>query len=191
MDDAQNDEFQQILKASNLELMEQRRSAMDWIRDLINKLRNPSRRVSQLKPIQKSARPEIGKMYLYSYDPKHKDTLPIYDMFPLVIPIDYYSDGFLGLNLHYLPEQARIVLLRELVKVANNDKFDRTTKINISYRILKKMSLNLTGANGTCIKRYLYGHVRSGFQQVDASEWSKAALLPLAKWVVNKNPKLR
>ena len=29
----------------------------------------------------------IGKMYFFIYDPKHKDTLPMYDRFPLVFPI--------------------------------------------------------------------------------------------------------
>ena len=45
--------------------------------------------------------PMPGKMYFYFYDPKYKAVLPIYDRFPLVIPIEPYPDGFLGLNLHY------------------------------------------------------------------------------------------
>ena len=40
----------------------------------------------------------IGKMYCYWYDPKTKDKLPRWDRFPLVIPIERYGDGFLGLN---------------------------------------------------------------------------------------------
>ena len=28
----------------------------------------------------------IGKMYLFHYDPKHKETLPLYDRFPLIFP---------------------------------------------------------------------------------------------------------
>ena len=30
----------------------------------------------------------IGKMFFFEYDPKHKATLPIYDRFPLVFPIE-------------------------------------------------------------------------------------------------------
>ena len=44
----------------------------------------------------------MGKMYFFYYDPKGKKTLATYDRFPLVFPIERYSDGFLGLNLHYL-----------------------------------------------------------------------------------------
>jgi hypothetical protein len=32
----------------------------------------------------------IGRMYFYYYDPKTKDSLPYYDRFPLVIPIERY-----------------------------------------------------------------------------------------------------
>ena len=33
--------------------------------------------------------PDIGGFYLYQYDPKWKDKLPWYDIFPLVFPFDY------------------------------------------------------------------------------------------------------
>ena len=44
-----------------------------------------------------------GGMFLFFYNPKLKDKLPYYDRFPLVIPLERYADGFLGINLHYLP----------------------------------------------------------------------------------------
>ena len=49
----------------------------------------------------------IGRMYFFWYDPKLKDVLPVYDRFPMVFPIERYSDGFLGLNLHYLAMDSR------------------------------------------------------------------------------------
>ena len=48
-------------------------------------------------------RTNVGKMYMFFYDAKYKDTLPFFDIFPLVFPIEFYSEGFLGINLHYLP----------------------------------------------------------------------------------------
>ena len=64
----------------------------------------------------------IGKMFFFWYDPKHKKTLPVYDRFPLVFPIERYTDGFLGLNLHYLSWGERSVLLNKLMeyKTSNN-----------------------------------------------------------------------
>lgn len=185
----QDDLFQQILKATGVQLTEARRSAIDWIKDKIKQLRGDRRR-PQNKVFQKSGIPEIGSMYLFEYDPKHKDKLPFWDTYPLVIPIHYYNDGFLGINLHYLPPNARIALLRELFKYTNNDKFDRTTRINVSYGILKRFSVQLSGDNGI-LKRYLYGHVRSSFNQVAPGEWIQAASLPLQRWQQNSSPRLR
>jgi hypothetical protein len=185
----QDDMFQQILKASSIQLTEARRSAIDWIKDKIKNLRGDRRR-PQSKVFQKSGLPEIGGMYLFEYDPKHKDKLPFWDTYPLVIPIHYYNDGFLGINLHYLPPNARIALLQELFQYTNNDKFDRTTRINVSYNMLKRFSVQLSGDNGI-LKRYLFGHVRSGFNQVAPGEWIQAASLPLQRWQQNSSPKLR
>jgi len=56
----------------------------------------------------------LGKMYFFVYNPKHKMTLPYYDMFPLVLPVERYSDGFLGINFHYLAPKERAHLLDEI-----------------------------------------------------------------------------
>ena len=63
----------------------------------------------------------LGRMYFFVYNPKHKATLPYYDMFPLVLPVERYSDGFLGINFHYLAPKDRAFLLDE-IKVFLNDK---------------------------------------------------------------------
>src|SRR5579859_4289851 len=45
----------------------------------------------------------IGKMVMYTYDPKLKEKLPYYDTFPLGIVVAFNKTGFYSLNLHYLP----------------------------------------------------------------------------------------
>ena len=60
-----------------------------------------------------TTRPMPGKLYMFLYDPKHKETLPYYDMFPLVFPFSKDSTGFTGLNMHYLPYQMRIMLYKD------------------------------------------------------------------------------
>ena len=35
-----------------------------------------------------------GKLYMYIYDAKHKDTLPYWDMYPMVFPFRATKDGF-------------------------------------------------------------------------------------------------
>ena len=118
----------------------------------------------------------IGKMYFYYYDPKTKDSMPYYDRFPLVIPIEQYSDGFLGLNLHYSHPRQRIILLDKLSKTATNKNFDDKTKLRISYEYLKSASSAFEAM--PCIKRYLFSQINSRFIEITADEWDIAALLP-------------
>ena len=123
----------------------------------------------------------IGKMYFYYYDPKTKDSMPYYDRFPLVIPIDQYSDGFLGLNLHYIHPRQRIILLDKLSETASNKSFDEKTKLRISYDYLTRASTAFEAM--PCIKRYLYSQVTSRFLEISADEWDIAALLPMETFV--------
>ncbi|QMP83949.1 MAG: hypothetical protein [Caudoviricetes sp.] len=182
----QDDEFIQILRSSSREIAESAKSAIDWFKgkvtDLIKKVKTPNQVFS------KDATPSIGQMYMFVYDAKHKDTLPFYDMYPLVFPIEFYGDGFLGINLHYLPPLARAALLNNLKKLANNNKYDDSTKLAISYEVLKAHAMRFKGFEN-CIKRYLFSHVRSSFHQVSSSDWDKAVLLPLQRWHVNPNKK--
>lgn len=128
----------------------------------------------------------IGKMYMFMYDAKHKDTLPYFDIFPLVFPIHFYNDGFLGINLHYLPPGERAALMNALYSTANNQKYNASMKLNISYSILKASSLKFSGFEN-CVKRYLTSHLRSSFHYVNPTDWDKALLLPLQRWHINPN----
>jgi hypothetical protein len=76
------------------------RDARRWLRTKIPSLR-PTKGELMRDRMRLRDKSFIGRMYFYYYDPKTKDTLPYYDKFPLVIPIERYSDGFLGLNLHF------------------------------------------------------------------------------------------
>ena len=123
----------------------------------------------------------IGKMYFYFYDPKTKDSMPYYDQFPLVIPIERYNDGFLGLNLHYIHPKYRMILLDKLSDTMSNDTYDEKTKLKINYRYLAAAS-RIFEAN-PCIKRYLFTQIESRFLEITADEWDIAAMLPVESFV--------
>jgi len=127
----------------------------------------------------------IGKMFFYWYDPKHKATLPVYDRFPLVMPIERYKDGWLGLNIHYLGVPARTMLLDELSKYRNNRYMDERTKLIVSYDLLQRVKMVKMAS--PAIKRYLTTHVRSPLVEVTPEEWPKAIKLPVANFVY-RNP---
>ena len=123
----------------------------------------------------------IGRMYFYFYDPKTKDTMPYYDRFPLVIPIEKYPDGFLGLNLHYSHPKHRMILLDKLSDTASNDTYDDKTKLKINYRYLAAASKIFEAT--PCIKRYLFTQIESRFLEISADEWDIAAMLPVESFV--------
>jgi len=126
----------------------------------------------------------IGKMYFFAYDPKMKKTLPMYDRFPLVFPIEPYNDGFLGLNLHYLNPGERAWLLNKLKDFRNNNKFNHTTRLKLSYDLLASTK-KMASVSRPCVKRYLFSHVRSKFIEMTPEEWDKAIGLPVAQFEYN------
>ena len=123
----------------------------------------------------------IGKMYFYFYDPKTKEKMKYYDRFPLVIPIERYNDGFLGLNLHYIHPKYRITMLDKLSATASNSAYDEKTKLRISYQYLTAASKVFEAT--PCIKRYLFSQIESRFLEISADEWDIAALLPMESFV--------
>jgi hypothetical protein len=124
---------------------------------------------------------DIGRMFMYSYDPKGKQTLPYYDKFPLIILVSVDSDGFHGLNLHYLPPFLRAKLMDALFSLRNNNKYDDSTKLaKISYEVLSSASKFKYFA--PCFKRYLYSHLQSNFLYVSPENWDKALMLPTERF---------
>ena len=102
--------------------------ARAWLQEKIKTLK-PTRE-SLLRDRQRLKTSSIvGKMYFYFYDPKTKDTMPYYDRFPLVIPIEMYRDGFLGLNLHYIHPKSRMVLLDKLSVTATNKSYNEIWRV--------------------------------------------------------------
>lgn len=132
-------------------------------------------------PDQLAARVLPGHLYMFAYDPKLKKELPYYDRFPLVFPFSKTPDGFMGLNMHYLPYQLRITLLDNLLLYANNQRFDETTRLKYSWALIDGVAKYK--AAQPCVKRYLSGHVRSQFRQINSSDWATAMLLPVERFI--------
>ena len=154
--------------------------AREWLRMKIRDLK-PTRAALLKDRDRLKERSVIGKMYFYFYDPKTKEKMKYYDRFPLVIPIERYNDGFLGLNLHYIHPKYRMTLLDKLSSTASNDAYDEKTKLRISYQYLTSASKAFEAT--PCIKRYLFSQIESRFLEITADEWDIAALLPMESFV--------
>ena len=151
-----------------------------WYRNQVRNLGSGVTGTNLLRNEQLTNRLVPGEMYLFMYDPKHKATLPYYDTLPLVLPFRLVPDGFLGINLHYLPYLARFNLLGDLSELATNKKMDETTKIKLSWQILNGTSrYNVATA---CVKHYLKNHIRSRFLKIDFQDWITASMLPVERF---------
>jgi hypothetical protein len=153
-----------------------RPKSTQWFRDKIKEFGTPTS-ANLLRDGKRTTKPTFGLLNMFVYDPKGKKELPYYDTFPLVLPIEEYSNGFLGINLHYLSMPIRIRLLDRLVDYSNNDKFDKSTNLNVDYSRLKKIDLIKP-----CLKRYLASNVRTEFRKVEADEFMVATLLPVQRF---------
>jgi len=155
------------------------RTARNWLVDNVNKAKTiPNRR--RLISEGGVAAELVGNMFMYFYDAKTKDELPYWDMFPLIFMVELYGDGWLGLNLHYLPVQMRIRLFDKLLEFANNKKLDQITKLQLSYSLIKSVS-RFPEAQ-PCIKRYLSSQVKSELIKIAPSDWEIAVFLPVEQF---------
>jgi|TARA_Y100000114_G_scaffold41775_1_gene37205 hypothetical protein len=125
-------------------------------------------------------RPSIGRMYFFNYDPKYKATLPYYDRFPLIFKVGQYRGGFEGINMHYLPYRLRARLMDALYETSNNKRYDETTRLRITYDLLKAATKYKEFK--PTYKKYLNQHVRSRFVEIGATEWDIALFLPVERF---------
>ena len=153
-----------------------RPKSTQWYKDKIKEFGKPGA-LDLIRDGKRNNKPFYGKLNMFFYNPKFKKKLPYYDTFPLVLPLETYSDGFLGLNLHYLPIPLRIKLLDRLVDYSNNTQFDESTRLIVDYSKLKKIKLIQP-----TIHKYLAGHVQSQFRRIDADEFTVATLLPVQRF---------
>jgi len=148
---------------------------------LMSKQRITPQQVLAGNTTQNTTRVIPGHLYMFVYDPKTKNDLPYYDKFPLVFPFGKTENGFMGLNMHYLPYSLRITLLDRLLIYVNNAKIDETTKIKYSWKLIDGVARYKMAE--PCVKRYITGNVRSVFRQVNSKDWATAMLLPVERFV--------
>jgi len=163
------------------------RESYKWLMQKIASLRNPAGQSRLMtKETNRYVRPSdrqkflMGGLYFFVYDPKGKSTLPYYDRFPLVIPLKRTPDGFIGLNLHYLPLRYRINFLKKLLPYAIYNDEDEIKRIRVTYPMLDASSK--LKEFRPCIKQYLYSHVKSRILSVEHNEWDIAVYLPIQQF---------
>lgn len=153
--------------------------ARDWYREQASEIRSVNEKsINASSLVTTTTFP--GFLYFFGYSPKYAQDLPYYDRFPAVFIIEKMEDGFLGLNLHYLDLIYRAKLMDALYNITNNKKYDQTTKLNLTYKLLKSASKYKYYA--PCLKKYLYEHVMSKYFMIPAQKWDVALFLPFERF---------
>ena len=148
------------------------KQSLEWFRKRIRKDR--IRDVDKVTEGFKRAKIQEGEMVTYRYDPIMKDKLPYYDVQPLIVVLEIYLDGWLGINVHYLPPEFRSKLFYEI-------NYKRTNMRVLAER-LKKHPICYPA-----IKRYKGKKVQSDPVLIPRDEWDIAIQLPYERFVGASN----
>ncbi len=162
--------------------------SIGWYRDQVKALANISPSKLMTNKVDLVNRILPGNMYMFFYDAKHKDTLPYWDRFPLVIPFRSVVNGFYGINLHYLPYLLRFKVLGALHQYASDKEIKEDTRIKASWSIIETAAR--TPQIKHCVKHYLNNHVQSKFLQIKYPDWVVASQLPVERFVGSTKQKV-
>lgn len=116
-----------------------------------------------------------GTMILFKYDPKTKDKLPYWDVYPLVIPFGAIKGGFIGLNFHYLDYYSRVWLFYALSRYSSSSQLTKRTRLNLTWGTIEAVGRQ---SAQECVHKYLYSQIRSPIRTVDPRDWVTALTLP-------------
>ena len=156
------------------------RDARDWYRNTARNANATPSKLIRSNASKATTGTEPGSMMLFNYDPKMKGDLPYYDTFPLIFVVGPAEGGFYGLNMHYLPYKQRAMLMDALYNLVSNSRYDDSTRLKLSYQLLKKASSYKLFK--PCFKHYLHRNVKSRKILIDSVEWDIALFLPIQRF---------
>ena len=141
--------------------------SINWYKKKVADLSNRISAARLMRDNKLKKAPSFNKLHFFRYDPKLKATLPYYDTFPLVMPIQSAAGGFLGINFHYLPIPLRMRLLETLDKRGFRGNYSKLKNI----REVKPT-----------IKHYLRRQFVSGFLELEEDDYAPAIFMPVAQF---------
>ena len=156
------------------ESAEGRELSLKWYRDRVGELgKLKAQQVIRKGKEDATARvrPTYGMLNLFHYRPTTSEKLPYYDIFPLSLPVRKHTDGFTGLNFHYLSVPMRVRLL-EIIAAGFGD--ETTQRMNVTYSKIKRFSYVKP-----TVRRYKAKAVGSLFLQIPLEDMLVGALLPV------------
>jgi len=182
-----------FFRANGINASKHSEKAMDWFRREVGRNFNNVRMARMMRDrTMFKQKLEMGQMFLVNYDAKHKDTLPIWDKWPLIIPFNSYkakngANIILGLNFHYLPPKLRLVAFRALLKFRNEKRYRKSTRLQFDWQVVSALSEHELFKKA--VHAYDANHFKSMFVKIPAQSWTSVLFLPLARWEGGSNQK--
>lgn len=171
-------------QAKDRKLRPRTQDAIDWYIQAVKRLgkTNPAETIKDRAMLTRSQMIP-GRIMIYKYEAITED-LDYFDRWPLIVVVDaWQSKGksyFSGLNFHYLPIEMRYPLFIKLMEYKTNKRFDETTKLNLSYDLLK--STSSLKAFKPAYKNYRLDAVKGRFRQIEIKYAEIALAMPLARF---------
>lgn len=176
-------DFAKFIKLDKLSLRQLAYASRSWFQGKIAKLTKRQIQRGTFLRRNTTTKLKIGKMYLYRYKPKYEATLDIWDEYPLVLPFRSTENGFIGINLHYLPPKQRAWLLFQLTRTMTEK--NKNKQLRVSWDILNSFSRVNVGEYAT--HRYLMDHIASPIREIEADDFANVIMLPMQRWHLNEN----
>ena len=146
------------------------------VKDLISVSEKPGELLSKWE--RRTNKVQLYRFNMFFYDAKTKNTLPYFDMFPLIYPLRRMGDGFTGINVHYLPPAFREDFYNIFSRFATDDEIDENTLYRATWSKISRFKVMRP-----LIRKYSYKSVKSRFLILNATEVPIALLLPLQRFV--------
>lgn len=133
----------------------------------------------------------IGRLFLFNYDAKMKDELPVWDSWPMTFffsahvgnGVNNGEKGVVylhGINVHYLPPKLRLLLFTNLIKLKNDSTLREKTRLKLSWNAIKQIAGSRVAEH--CVKTYRADHIRSELSEIMPQDWIIAISMQLARW---------
>ena len=163
-------------------------AGIKWMRDTITQVHD----VADLSVEEKVVRDEhrmrsrtsfkrVGWMYMFNYQPLYREKLPYWDTFPVIWILKLERDGFVGINLHYLPIELRQRLFLSMMTLVGGSTEEENTRLILRYKYLMTQP-RFRWYMKPCIKKYFYRRMDSYILKIPARDWLIASFLPIARF---------
>lgn len=175
-------DYSQLFKQNAMQLKDARTRSNEWFQEQAEELYQfqNAKQFIESRYYKNTTSISPGEMVIFSYLPKTRAKLPIWDMYPLVLPFNTFSGGFIGLNFHYLDYRTRVLLFNQLSNFSNNSTLNARTRIRLQWSTIAGVAKFKTAEE--CVHKYLYSHIKSPIKRIHPKDWVTALTLPFEKF---------